>query len=315
MAADTNTPRARGDSDAPHMSPITPSEDMRTIMLNNVSWGAVLAGVFMALVTQMLLNMLGLGIGAATLDPQGDGSPSATSLSLGAAIWWSVAGIIAAFIGGHTAGRLCGRPKESTAGWHGLTSWALTTVVVGVLFTTAIGTMVGGTLSAIGGVGRTAMQSAGAAAGPVAAQAADPFRSIELDVRAATGGNDPAALRDAAVAAVRAAVTGNPQQAEEARNRASVALARAQGISEEQARTQITGYEERYRAAMAQAQDQAVQAADAARRAVSQAALVSFIALILGAFAAYFGGRMGTIAPTMTEGRVGYAPPWAGAER
>jgi hypothetical protein len=37
-------------------------------------------------------------------------------------------------------------------------------------------------------------------------------------------GNDPAALRDAAVSAVRAVVTGNPDQAQEARERAAQAF-------------------------------------------------------------------------------------------
>jgi hypothetical protein len=43
------TPRARGDSDAPHLSPVTPAEDARTILINQISWGAVLAGIVMAL--------------------------------------------------------------------------------------------------------------------------------------------------------------------------------------------------------------------------------------------------------------------------
>ena len=84
--ADTNhpdTPRSRGDYDAPHMSPVTPAEDARTIMLNRVSWGAVLAGVVVALVTQLILNLLGIGIGAATLDPAAGlaENPSASSFS------------------------------------------------------------------------------------------------------------------------------------------------------------------------------------------------------------------------------------------
>ena len=40
-----DTPRNRGDYDAAHMSPVTPAEDARTVMLNRISWGAVLAGV------------------------------------------------------------------------------------------------------------------------------------------------------------------------------------------------------------------------------------------------------------------------------
>ena len=61
-------PRNRGERE-PHMSPLTPAEDARTIMINQVSWGAVLAGVVVALVTQLILNMIGIGIGASTLDP------------------------------------------------------------------------------------------------------------------------------------------------------------------------------------------------------------------------------------------------------
>ena len=125
-----DTLRNRGASDAPHMSPVTPAEDARTILINKISWGAVLAGVVVALVTQLVLNMLGIGIGAATLDP-GAGSgenPSVTSFSIGAGIWWTLSGILASLAGGYAAGRLAGKPKESTAGWHGLTSWALTTL-------------------------------------------------------------------------------------------------------------------------------------------------------------------------------------------
>ena len=136
-----DTPRNRGDYNAPHMSPVTPAEDARTIMLNRVSWGAVLAGVVVALVTQLILNLLGVGIGAATLDPGAGAAenPSATSFSIGAGLWFALSGIIAALAGGYVAGRLAGRPQESTAGWHGLTTWALTTLVVFYLLTSTIG--------------------------------------------------------------------------------------------------------------------------------------------------------------------------------
>src|SRR5690242_2522563 len=101
MVDNPNTPRARGDSDAPHLSPVKPVEDIRTVMINNVSWGAVLSGVFLALVVQLLLNMLGVGLGAATLDPLTGDNPSASTLSMGAAIWMGLSGILAAFVGGH----------------------------------------------------------------------------------------------------------------------------------------------------------------------------------------------------------------------
>ena len=100
-----DTPRNRGDHDAPHVSPVTPAEDARSVLLNRVSWGAVLAGVVVALVAQLILNMIGIGIGAATLDPAGaaDQNPSARGFSIGAAVWWTVSGILAALAGGVSA--------------------------------------------------------------------------------------------------------------------------------------------------------------------------------------------------------------------
>ena len=86
--SDTTTPRALGDTDAPHMSPVTPAEDVRTIMLNRIAWGAVLAGVVAALVTQLVLNLLGIGIGAATLNPGTPDNPAASTFSIGAGIWF-----------------------------------------------------------------------------------------------------------------------------------------------------------------------------------------------------------------------------------
>ena len=225
-----DTPRNRGDDDAPHFSPATPAEDQRTILLNEIAWGAVLAGVVVALVTQLLLNMLGLGIGIATLDPGTGDNPSATSLSIGAGIWWTLSGILASLVGGYAAGRLSGRPKEATAAWHGLTAWAFTTLVIFYLLSSTVGGVLGGVYNtvsgAIGGLGRTAAATAGAAA-PALSQVADPMAAIETSVRDASGGNDPAALRDAAVTAMRAALTGDQAQAQEARERAAQALARA----------------------------------------------------------------------------------------
>ena len=262
-----DTPRNRGDDDAPHLSPATPAEDQRTILLNEIAWGAVLAGVVVALVTQLLLNMLGLGIGIATLDPGTGDNPSATSLSIGAGIWWTLSGILASLVGGYAAGRLSGRPKEATAAWHGLTAWAFTTLVIFYLLSSTVGGVLGGVYNtvsgAIGGLGRTAATTAGAAA-PALSQMADPMAAIESSLRDASGGNDPAALRDAAVTAVRAALTGDQAQAQEARERAAAAIARAQNIPIEEARSQVAGYEQQYRQTVEQARQQATEAADTA---------------------------------------------------
>jgi hypothetical protein len=71
-----------------------------------------------------------------------------------------------------------------------------------------------------------------------------------------------------------ARVTGDPQQAAEARERAAQVIARAQNISIEDARTQVQQYTQQYRRAVDQAKQQGTQAADAAAKTVSRAALL-----------------------------------------
>ena len=87
MATVTDPVRGPGDRDihdrhVPQTSMVAPAEDLRTVALNQISWGAVFAGATAALVLQVILNMLGLGIGLSTIDPAGDGTPGASSLGL-----------------------------------------------------------------------------------------------------------------------------------------------------------------------------------------------------------------------------------------
>ncbi|WEX74510.1 PhnA-like protein [Sinorhizobium numidicum] len=275
----------------------TSSEPLTTAAFNKVSWGGIFAGVAVALAVQFLLNLLGVGIGAAVIDPGGGDNPEARTFSIAGGLWFVLSGIIAAFVGGYLASRLSGRPSTSTGGYHGLTTWAVTTLVVLYLLTTSVGTLVGGAFSGltgvIGGAGRT-VATAAITAAPALATATDPFAEVERQIRAAAGGTDPAAMRDAAVVAVRALVTGDEAQAEEARNRAADALARAQNIPPEEARARVEQYEQSYRSAVDNARREATEAADAAATVISSGAFLGFIALVLGAIAAWFGGLYGT---------------------
>ncbi|MQW36748.1 PhnA-like protein [Sinorhizobium meliloti] len=280
-------------------------------VVNKISWGAVFAGVALALAVQFLLNLLGVGIGAAVIDPATADNPNPSTFSIAGGLWFVVSGIVAAFVGGYVASRVSGSPNKATGSYHGLISWAVTTLVVLYLLTTSVGTLVGGAFSGlssiVGGVGKTAATVTTAAA-PAVASSVDPMADIERQIRSATGGNDPAVLRDAAVAAMRAVVTGDEATAEEARNRAAEAVARAQNISVEQARTQVQQYEESYRASFERAKQQATEAADTAATVVSSGALLGFVSLVIGAVAAWFGGASGTtrtVVPTNTTGRVG----------
>lgn len=280
-----------------HLSHDTlPGSASTTAAYNKVSWGAIFAGVAIALAVQFLLNLLGVGIGAAVLDPATSDNPDASTFSIGGGIWFVLAGIIAAFLGGYVSSRLSGRPSNSTGGYHGLTTWAVTTLVVLYLLTTSLGALVGGAFngltSIVSGVGQTAATAATTAA-PALANSANPLAGIEQQIRSSTG-NDPQALQSAAVSSVQALVTGDQAKADEARARAADAVAKAQGIPVDQARTQVGQYEKTYRDNMAAAKQQAIEAAQTATAAVSAGSILGFIALALGAIAGWFGGSYGT---------------------
>ena len=269
--------------DPPNLSPVSPADDARTILVNNVSWGGVLAGVVAGLVTQLILNMIGIGIGASTLNPTTGDNPTAGGFSLGAGLWWALSGIIAAVVGGFSASRLSGRPKASTGGWHGLTSWALTTLVIFYLLSTAVGSLVGGAFNtvsgALGGVGH-AVTSVAQTAAPGLTQGADPVASLQQSLQAPAA-NDPANLKEASASLARAVVTGDDAQATDARERVAQALSKSQNISADEARTRVASYEKQYRDRAAQLKQQAAETADTAARTVSHGALWGSFALIL----------------------------------
>src|SRR4051812_33926504 len=143
--------------------------------------------------------------------------------------------------------------------------------------------------------------TASAAIQTAATASPDAFSSIETSLRSATGGNDPATLRDASIAAMRAAVTGDPSQAEAARQRAAEAIAKAQNISAEEARAQVQRYEQQYRDSVEAAKQRAAQTADVTAKAVARCALFGSLALLLGALAGWLGGWMGSVEPSLTR--------------
>ncbi len=312
MATNTEARPGRTPQNPADISPTAPEDDARTILINEINWGAVFAGAALALSAQLILNMLGLALGLASFSLTDTNNPDAQTFSTTAAAWWAISGIIAAFAGGVAAGRLSGSPKHTTAGWHGLTSWAFTTLAVFYLISSTAGAIVGtatdAATNAAGAMARTAggaVQTAAQVAAPSMAKDADPFSSIEQSVRGA--GQDPAAMRDAAVAAVRAAVTSDPAQAEEARNRAADALAKAQNIPVDQARARVQQYESQYRQTIDETRKQATAAAERTRETVATGSFWAALALIIGAAAAWFGGRMGVVDPTMTSLRLPFS--------
>lgn len=135
---------------------------------DRISWGAVFAGVTLALVTQIVLSMLGTGIGLSTIDPLEGDTPGA-GIGIGAGIWWAVTSIVTLFIGGWVAGHLAGVPRRSDGALHGLLVWGLATLIAFYLLTSAVGKLVSGTFNMLGSVA----SGVGSAVSSVAPEVAD----------------------------------------------------------------------------------------------------------------------------------------------
>lgn len=172
------------------------TEAMPAAAGRRVSWGAIFAGAVVALVVQLMLSVLGIGIGASTVNPLSEQNP-ADGLGIGAGIWFVLTSLVALFAGGWIAGRLSNVPRDTDRALHGILTWGLTTLLTFYLLTTAIGGLIGGTanmltrgMSAVDVDSRT-VQRAETAAGNAASTAANQLpseqRTREIGNQAASG--------------------------------------------------------------------------------------------------------------------------------
>ena len=108
-----------------------------------MSWGAIIAGLVVATVLQVVLGLLGLGIGLAWWDA---GDPVQT-LGIGAGVWAAMSMLIALFIGGATTGRLAGILTTGDGALHGVVVWGLSVIVTVFMVTSGVGVVMGGTMN------------------------------------------------------------------------------------------------------------------------------------------------------------------------
>ena len=267
-------------------------DDQRTHLRNRVSWGAILAGVAAALVVQLLLNILGIGIGASAVDAANTAdNPTAGNFSLTSGVWFTLSGIIASLVGGIVAGRLCGTSDSNTARWHGFVSWCVATLLIVYLLTSAVGGLIGGTFSALGstlgGAGRAA---ASAATGIAQNTNGD---ALQAQVKRLVNPDDAQTAQENVTTYIRASASGDKQAADASRDRAVDSLAKMANVSPDEARARLTQAEQQYRQGIDTAKQKATQAAEATRKGVASAGIFGFVALALGALAGWLGGGFG----------------------
>jgi MFS family permease len=153
---------------------------------SRIKWSAVFAGLVVGMAAQMTFTLLGLAIGAWSLDfhdPQ-----AAQGISTGTAIYTAVTLLISAFIGGFVTARLAGSYLRSDGLFHGVVVWGLTCMLSAFLATTAMASLVGGIFSMFGTVLQGLGQGAASAAASVAERApADPnlLRNLRAEIESA----------------------------------------------------------------------------------------------------------------------------------
>ena len=295
---------------------------------SGVSWGAILAGAAAAAALSLILLVLGVGLGFSTISPWPNSGIGAAALGASSIAWLILTQIIAAGLGGYLAGRL--RIKWATVHTdevyfrdtaHGFLAWAIAALVVATL----IGTVIGKTMSTGVSAGATIASTVAGMAGASGAIAADHNSSMALpgadgnNADRSNGGNSDAMMRymvDSLFRSDHSAPDSNgnadiavrmevgrifinsihssnlPQQDEQY---LAQVVARRTGLSVTDADQRVSATFNIVRTAVANAEQDARQAADHARRTAAYSALWMFVSLLSGAFiaslAATFGGR------------------------
>lgn len=139
--------------------------------IKRISWSSVFAGVVIAVVVQITLSLLGIGIGLSTIDPKTEANP-VSGLGTGSAIWYILSSLISLFAGGWIAGRLAQTRRPFDGMIHGLLTWSLITLATLYFLTSTIGSILGGagrlvgnTLGAAGSIAGKGIEAAAPAVG------------------------------------------------------------------------------------------------------------------------------------------------------
>lgn len=270
-----------------------------------ISWGAVFGGLVIALVVQLMLSLLGIGVGMGTVDPLQESNPFA-GLGIAALAWGILSMLLALFAGGLVAGRLAGIPRTIDSVLHGLLTFCLFTIVVFYLITTTAGSIVSG----ISGLAMQTLSVAGKGVGAAAGKATDKIAQngvdlgdIKREARALlmpaekpewdqnTAGTESDSLIDQLFS------NGDKKIDKEAVVNAIVART---GKSHEEANRIADNWIQNYQNAKkelnefkAKSEQQARETGAVAASATSKAGIFLFVGLVLGAAAAAAGGKLG----------------------
>ncbi|MBO1077236.1 hypothetical protein IAI58_16990 (plasmid) [Roseomonas marmotae] len=267
------------------------------------------AGAVVALTIGLMLNALGAGIGATTVDAAARDTPSASSFGIGAAIWMLVSNLIGLAVGGYTAARLSGTSDNTDGTLHGLAVWGTTFLISAVLLGNLVSgiatTATTGASNLLGGVAQGAGSFASAAGQQVAnrtststLQSASQGVVDRMQGALSGSGGDPASMtsdqRKAEIGTLATRRVTDGPLSQQDRDRLNQLVAAEYGISPQDAQQRVQQAEQQATQAAQRAEETARRAADGAARGASIAGFSIFGIMLLGAIASVIGARRGT---------------------
>ncbi|MFO1069710.1 MAG: hypothetical protein U1E14_14420 [Geminicoccaceae bacterium] len=286
--------------DRPLSGSVGVPDDAQSPAVKRVSWAAIFAGVVVAIAVQMLLALLGAGIGFDMLEPATGGTPEGSAFGIGAGLWWLVSNLIALVAGGYTAAWLAGNTLRFDGMLHGVVTWGVTLLLTFYLLTTALGTLIGGAFSMVGSVASTAASAAGQgiqAAAPQVAANVSPEQIMDRARALLRPSGDPALLSpedaQAEIARLLPQMIGDGQPAQQAQDRVVDIMAAQLRIPRDEAQRRLDELQAQVRETRDAAVQTATSAAEETASGASTASYLAFAALLLGAIAAAAGGSMG----------------------
>ncbi len=121
--------RMRGAEPMAPMGEVTPMMRAGAVpaWYSRISWGAIFAGVFIAIATQLVLYSFVTWIGLVSSPPTSVAGISNALTSLG--IWTGISALIALFVGAWAASAIASVQFSSDGLWHGAVVWAFTLVL------------------------------------------------------------------------------------------------------------------------------------------------------------------------------------------
>ncbi len=263
-----------------------------------ISWEAVIGGVVLVVVLQLLLSLLVAGVGHGTVNTNAGSTPMASTLGIGASLWWLLSSCIAIGVGGSVAAWFAGIETRFDGVLHGLVTWGIATLLTFWLLSSAIGTVIGGGFSALGSVASATGSGFSDAAKPLAQAAGVSPDMIQQQAQAylQPTNPDPATMspQDAqkAVATDLTTYAGGGPDAAAAKERVINIMAAQMKISHDDAAKKFDDAQ----AKLKQTRDKAIQTAkdtaDASASAASKASFGAFLVVLIGGLAAAFGGSM-----------------------